>query len=165
MSAFKKQLGVIWTQMIEFMFHSDIEYSEFQSCVMALLWGCWLAFNPAEAGTVANFDSASTLLILRSLFPTWLWSVWFLSLGSVHLMALIYKSWPARRLCSFTAACTWLYVATYLALTSPRMIAVPTTVFFAFGAAWGFLRLRSHIGAISKNDNSSRSRHQETSGD
>lgn len=138
----------VWERVIEFMFRSDIEYSEFQSCTMALLWGFWTAFNPVDKGVQFSPDLydvvPQTLGALRTLFPTWLWSLWFLVLGTGHLIALARRLWTARRFFSFAATCTWLYVAIFLALTNIRLIAVPTTLFFAVGAAWGFWRLRSY---------------------
>jgi hypothetical protein len=135
----------LWERTVEFLFKSDIEYSEFQSCVMALLWGFWLAFNRLTAGFAEDGSLPQTLAAMKSLLPAWLWSIWFLLLGAGHMFALVQKSWTARRFFSFSATCTWLYVAIYLGLTNIRMIAVPTTTFFALGAAWGFWRLHSSL--------------------
>jgi hypothetical protein len=142
---FHKETWVaVWNRVIDFLFHSDIEYSEFQSCVMALIWGFWLAFNPVVAGITPFGDGIpATVQALGALFPSWIWSIWFVLLGTGHLIALSRHLWTARRFFSFAATCTWLYVATFLALTNYHLVAVPTTFFFAIGAAWGFWRLRS----------------------
>lgn len=134
----------IWRRIVEFLFRSDLEYSEFQSCMMAFMWGLWLTFNPIDHGVVySSLGVPPTLDVLRGLFPTWLWSTWFLMLGTGHTIALAKRQWTARRFFSFVATITWLFVALYLGLTNVRMVAVPTTLFFSLGAAWGFWRLRS----------------------
>lgn len=133
-------------RIFEVLILGDIEYAELQSCVMALVWGFWLTFYPVDQGVVDD-NNVAAVVTLRQLFPSWVWSLWFLTLGSAHLMALAKRSWDARRTLSFTATLSWLFVAIYLALENYQLISVPTTFFFAMGAAWGYWRLRwSKIG-------------------
>jgi len=139
-----------WNRLLEFMFRSDVEYSEFQSCVMALTWGVWLAFNPDWSGpsfidlTVTD-ALRTTFASLRTLLPVWVWSAWFIALGTGHFFALVLKRWTARRCFSFLAFLTWLFVCVFLALSNVHLVTVPTTGFFAIGAVWGYWRLaRTH---------------------
>ena len=131
-------------RVLHLIFKSDIEYAEFQSCCMACVWGVWLVFNRLDDSNECGVFVPSTVSALRTLFPGYVWSIWFCFVGVGHYVSLVRMSYASRRFFSFVALCTWLYVSVYLGMTNPRMVAVPTTFFFALGSAWGHWRLRSN---------------------
>lgn len=114
----------------------DIEFTELQGGVIALLWGVYVG-NPlwdaiaqgARFFTVADF------------IPEWAWGSMASAIGLVQLGAIVVGSWRARRWTAFALFWFWLLLAGQFGAANFRSPMILFYITFAFAAVWVHVRI------------------------
>ncbi len=130
-------MKLLLSRLHDILWRRDIEYAEFQSCTIALLWGLWLLlFQP--------FDSPILQAIygyMMSYAADEVWGVMFLVLGVGQTYALIVRNQPMRAGLMLLSFAWWSSIFLMQAVQTPGTLPVPTTFMFALSSAWGFVRI------------------------
>jgi FtsH-binding integral membrane protein len=132
-SAFQRFMGRLMTILLA----RDIEPTELQGVLAAVLWGIWFIIGGGQLSPVSLAYE-----YIFELAPPLIWGLAFIALGGFQLYALITDRWRLRRIGAMLAVFLWLTIAVLLALVDWRFISAATSFGFALGAAWGYLRLR-----------------------
>lgn len=116
----------------------DIEYSELQGGLIAVLWGLWSLFP----GCGVCAEAPPEFVSLVEVFPLGLWGMVFVAVGLAQLLALLHGGTRTRRVLALLAASLWLFVGVILwRVPSQPPGSFPFVVMFAVGAAYGYLRI------------------------
>ncbi len=130
-------MKLLLARLRDILLHRDVEYAEFQACVLSVTWGLWMIlFSP--------FDQPYFQLIygrMSSYAADEYWGVVFVLLGVAQTYALITNKYTMRAVLMLFAFAWWSAIFLMQAFQLSGTLPVPTTFLFALASAWGFVRV------------------------
>lgn len=115
---------------------TDFEFSEFLSCLTAVLVGAWL-LNPAWD----TFGASPSYSLMAYVAPEWAWGLALLAVGVVQAYAIAVGRSFWRKTALLAEAFVWAVSGIMFAMSNPSSTGTVIHFVLAAPAGWAYWRL------------------------